>query len=120
MLSSRPDVGLIEIRRRTRSVDNGTEVVKKPKLVDDYHSHMGGVDVSDQLVCYYGYPHRSVKWWKRFFFHLLDLSAVNANILYNLEADKMTQLDFRVAVIGSLLEGHSFITQNRYYTPNKE
>lgn len=35
----------LEIRRRTRSVDEGTEVVKKPKLVDDYNSHMGGVGV---------------------------------------------------------------------------
>ena len=52
---------------------------------------------------------RSVKWWKRVFFHLFDLSIVNANILlYNSVARKpMTQLDFRLALILALLEGTS-------------
>ena len=56
MISTRPDTSLVDISRRSRR--SGTEVVKKPKLVDDYNTHMGGVDTSDQLVQYYGYPHR--------------------------------------------------------------
>jgi hypothetical protein len=43
---------------------------------------MGGVDRSDQLFIYHGFSHRCVKWWKRVFFHLLDLSLVNSHILY--------------------------------------
>ena len=61
MMSTRPDTGLVDIKRKTRAAEQGTEMVKKPKLVHDYNSHMGGVDISDQLVRYYGYPHRLPK-----------------------------------------------------------
>lgn len=57
MMSTRPDTGLVDIKRKTRAAEQGTEMVKKPKLIHEYNSHMGGVDISDQLVRYYGYPH---------------------------------------------------------------
>ena len=62
--------------------------------------------LGDQLVLYYGFSHRSVKWWKRCFFHLLDLSLVNSHILYKaVTSSRITQLDFRLSVAKSLLEG---------------
>ena len=62
--------------------------------------------LGDQLVLYYGYSHRSVKWWKRIFFHLLDVSLVNSHVLYKAETkSSISQLDFRIAVAQSLLEG---------------
>ena len=52
--------------------------------------------------------HRAVKWWKRVFYHLINLSLVNANILYNeAKGKKMPHKDFRVAVAMGLLEGFS-------------
>ena len=63
MLSTVHDTQIIEKRRRTRSSDGGTSVVKKPKLIEEYNSNMGGVDLSDQLVLYYGYPHRLANWY---------------------------------------------------------
>ena len=105
-------------------------------MIEDYNKNMGGVDRSDQLVLSYGYPHRlvsttyyafylftlhynrSLKWWKRVFFHLLDLSLVNANILYNKSSAKqMHQLEFRLAVATSLLEGHTPRTDRRHIAP---
>ena len=62
--------------------------------------------LGDQLVLYYGFFHRSVKWWNRCFFHLLDLSLVNSHILYKAAtSSRMTQLDFRLSIAKSLLEG---------------
>ena len=47
-------------------------------------------------------------------FHILDLSLVNANILYNLTAPKpLTHMEFRLAVAASLLEGHIPRTDRR-------
>ena len=61
----------------------------------------------DQMVLYYGFAHRSVKWWKRGFFHLLDLTLVKSHILYKAAtSSKITQLDFRLSVARSLIEGH--------------
>ena len=60
----------------------------------------------DQLLLYYGFSHRSVKWWKRVFFHLLDLTLMNAHILFKAATgSRMSQLDFRSTVATSLLQG---------------
>ena len=84
-------------------------------MINDYNLHKGGADKSDQLVLYYGYSHRSWKLWTRVFFHLLDLSIVNASILYNTVAEKSpTQLDFRLSLVASLLEGHKCPTDRRH------
>ena len=59
------------------------------------------------MILYYGFPHRSVKWWKRVFFHIVDTAIVNAHILYNACAEvKLTQLEFRRAVAEGLLDGY--------------
>uniref|UniRef100_A0A1X7TIP8 PiggyBac transposable element-derived protein domain-containing protein n=1 Tax=Amphimedon queenslandica TaxID=400682 RepID=A0A1X7TIP8_AMPQE len=50
----------------------GTVTIKKPRVAQDYNQHMNGVDCSDQMVLYYGYGHRAVKWLKRLFFHFID------------------------------------------------
>ena len=60
--------------------------------------------VGDQMVLYYGFPHKSLKWWKRVFFHLLDLSLVNAHVLHTLAGGKLTQLQFRQEVAQELLK----------------
>ena len=87
-------------------------------MIDDYNLHMGGVDKSYQLVLYYGYSHRSQKWWKRVFFHLLDLAIVNASILYNTVAEKsLTQLDFHLSLVASLLEGNKHLVDRRHVAP---
>ena len=43
---------------------------------------MGGMDKADQLLSYYGFSHRMVKWWRRTFYHLLEVAIVNAYIMY--------------------------------------
>ena len=63
--------------------------------------------LADQMILYYGFAHRSMKWWKRVFFHLLNTAIVNAHILYNAVTDhKLTQLEFRRALAEGLLNGY--------------
>jgi len=54
-----------------------TEPVSKRKLSADYNTYMSGVD-----HCYKSLNRKTTKWWKRLFFCLLDMSVVNAVILY--------------------------------------
>ena len=94
MLSTFHDDTFIEKRRRTRLAADGVEVIHKPSVVEDYNQHMGGVDKGKQCnectlkKSYHlfsfsrGFAHRSIKWWKRVFFHVLDTAIVNAHILY--------------------------------------
>jgi hypothetical protein len=58
-----------------RLAAGGFEEIQKPLVVDQYNSFMGGVDRNDQLLSYYGFAHRTVKWWKRLFLHLLDIAT---------------------------------------------
>ena len=86
----------------------GIEEVQKPVMVEQYNTYMGGVDKSDQLLSYYGYCHRTVKWWRRAFFHLVDNAIVNAYILYRLSEQSGRKLDhkhFRIELAKQLLGG---------------
>ena len=106
MLSTIHDDTTIDKHRRTRTATGGTEVIQKPKVIDEYNSYMGGVDKSDQLITYYGFSHRTNKWYKRVFFHLFEVSIVNAYILYCLHLppkQRLSHLDFRLAVASHLL-----------------
>ena len=72
------------------------------------------------MILYYGFAHRSIKWWKRVFFHILDTAIVNAHILYNAMSDvKLTQLEFRRAVAEGLLgEYETTQVRRRAQDPN--
>ena len=112
MISSIHDDEMTSKRRRTRLVTAGCEEIRKPVMIDEYNSYMGGVDKSDQLLSYYGFKHRTIKWWKRAAFHLIDLSVVNAYILYKMsvQSKHLSHKDFRVTLAKELLLKYSDVT----------
>ena len=64
---------------------------------------------------------RTKRWWRRVFFHLIDVSMTNAMVLYNRSSTKkLSQLDFRLSVISSLLEGHTPREDKRHYNPQRQ
>ena len=76
-------------------------------LTGEESVQMVGVDLYDQLASYYSFEHRTVKWWRRAFFHLLDTAIINAYILYKQSRQssrKLTHLEFRVELAKGLLE----------------
>ncbi|UYV61153.1 PGBD5 [Cordylochernes scorpioides] len=81
------------------------EELFKPDAVIDYNKGKVGVDRSDQMMAYYSFSRKTLKWWKKIFFHLFSLCFVNGNIIYNkANPDKKISLkDFYLAVGGELL-----------------
>ena len=66
-------------------------VVKKPKVVCEYNFTMGGVDkVDQQLVDYPITRKRGKKYYKKVFFHLMDLAVWNAYIIYKKALEQST------------------------------
>ena len=69
MLSTIHGVDMTSKRRSTRDAGGGGggghEEIQKPVMVEKYNMYMGGVDKSDQLLSYYGFNHKTMKWWKR-------------------------------------------------------
>ena len=72
--------------------------------VQDYNTNMGGVDCSDHLLSYCSTPRKTIKWYKKIFFHLLDIAVMNSYVLFKKlsKQKKLRILKFRDALIGKL------------------
>ena len=111
VLSSAHQSTTLSVKRKNQ--DGSTTEVKCPTSVAEYNRYMGGVDLHDQLKCYYSYDRKSKRWWMRLFFHLLDIAVVNAYILYRhcyklhwhppLKFKPDKQLAFRTEIIDQLV-----------------
>jgi hypothetical protein len=64
-----------------------------PTTMLDYNKYKTGVDRSDQMLSYYSFERKTIKWWKRVFFHLFDLAIVNAHILHTKTNKKKLPLE---------------------------
>lgn len=90
--------------------DRRGEVIWIPEVVRDYNKYMNGVDTADQLLGYYGFYRRALLWWKKLFFHLVNMCVLNAYILYKEykalqgETDVMSHFEFREAIALGLIE----------------
>ena len=65
-----------------------------------YNDNMLGVDKTDQLAAYYSFLRKSVKWWRKVLFWLLEVSTMNSYIIYTgrlqqLRQHHLTHLQFR-------------------------
>ena len=65
-----------------RITGGGTETINKPSIVTDYNAHMSGVDIADQVMVYYSCGRRTLKWYKRVFWRLVDHALTNSYILF--------------------------------------
>lgn len=66
---------------------------------------MGGIDNIYRQLSLTETIRKSMKWYRKFFFHLVDLSLTNAHVLYNQNTKrKLSFPDFRLAVVRKLLK----------------
>lgn len=71
-----------------------------PNIITQYNRHMGGVDLLDSHMSRYRILLRSKKWYIKLFYHLLDLTFVNAWLLWKKSDvnNKMTLAEFKEEV----------------------
>ena len=123
MLTTIHSDDVVVVQRRSRVAPSGREEVKNPVAITEYNQYMGGVDRADQLLSYYGYSHRTIKWWKRGFFFSFDMAVVNAYLLYlgkhPNRRGRLTYERFRITLAKEMLEsaGISVDHTNEQPTP---
>ena len=57
-------------------------VKQKPSSIMLYNSTMGGVDDVDKILQPYATARKSTKWYKKIFFHLIDICVYNSFNVY--------------------------------------
>ena len=106
LLSTGHDCKLVKTgRNHYRS----NEPLYKHNLVHLYNKYMGRVDLNDQLLKYSAFNRRSVKWWKKLLFRVLNLAMVNAFICFKEWMSKtntkhISQTEFRTCCIQQILD----------------
>jgi len=59
----------------------------------DYNKYKIGVDRLDQMLSYYSFERKTIKWWEKLFFHLFELVVVSVHILHNKTCKKKMLLE---------------------------
>ena len=86
-------------------VDHENNVISKPEPIFFYIRYMGGVDLGDQMMSYYSFLRRSVKWWRKLFIHLVNMILMNAFVLQKKFATSPLQHEsFREYIVEMLLK----------------
>ena len=77
-------------------------------VIADYNQYMGGVDFMDQHLSNYSLTTRhTLKWWKKVFWRLIDISIVNSWIIFhhnNPASDIKTHREFRLKLAEELVQ----------------
>lgn len=77
----------------------GREEVTKPDVIIDYNMNKTGVDRVDQLSSYYPFCRKTLKWWKKLFFHMFLIAVVNGWVVYReVTGKKVSMADFMRAL----------------------
>ena len=88
----------------TGRVDYRRNLISKPEPVHHYIKEMGGVDLGDQMMSYYSFLRRSIKWWRKIFIHLFNMVLLNAFVLQKKFANSpLEHEDFREYIVDMLL-----------------
>ena len=79
-----------------------------PTAIVDYNKWMGGVDLADQLLSYYSMTNRrTLKWWKKVFWRLVDITIINSWIIFhtnNPTSEINSQKQFRLKLAEELVQ----------------
>ena len=71
----------------------------------DYNQYMGSVDLMDQHLSYYSMPARcTLKWWKKIFWRLVDISVVNLWIIFCCNNVKTYSMKLAYQLVQPLLD----------------
>lgn len=108
VLSTCAEARLIDVEQCDRNV---SEPVQKPECIVRFNNCMYSADKSEVLIRSFDTLNSTLKWYKKLFFHLIDLSVLNAHSLYKTTTGKHTipLADFQLELVREILQKYSKI-----------
>ncbi|XP_078121188.1 uncharacterized protein LOC144527155 [Sander vitreus] len=104
---SKPNKSIFILSTKHPTVFIGAERKKKPDTVTDYSHTKVGVDVLDQMARLYSVKAGTRRWPVAVFYHMLDLAAINAHILYKQCLSKReSRREFILGLASELRQNH--------------
>lgn len=102
-------------------IDESTGVKQKPEVITFYNSTKSGVDVVDELCATYNVSRNSKRWPLTIFFAMLNISGINANIIYRANNDntRIKRRHFIKNLALSLIQDHLQIQRARVNLPRQ-
>lgn len=84
--------------------------ILKPSCIADYNSYMGAVDQSDMLLSSIECVRKNQKWYKKVFFHLLDMAVLNSYQMFKTTTTSYISIEkFHLQLVKEVI--------NKYRTP---
>ena len=98
-----------EVKRTRWSKEEKKFIFEKfPNTIKKYTQYMKGVDKSNQLISYYEINRKTYKWWKRIFYHLIDVSIVNSFIIFKkINNTSITQKNYRLEIVREIIKKYN-------------
>lgn len=101
MLSTKHGLEQAPTGKKTRQ---GEEITKL-KVIIDYNNAKQGIDVSDQMACYFIPLRKTLRWYHKIEFeYLLSTAVVNALVIYKNTKKNIPILDFRQSICEALCD----------------
>ncbi|KAL4153017.1 hypothetical protein QTP88_000850 [Uroleucon formosanum] len=93
--------------------DHQGNAILKPVAVMHYNESMGPIDKTDMLLSSVECVRRTIKWYKKLFFHLIDLSLLNAYSAYKTCTGlKISLADFQFQLIREIFTKYATQKKN--------
>ena len=99
---------MVDSGKRTRN----DEPIMKPDAIIDYNINMRLVDKSDMMIGEIDCLRKTVKWYKKLFFHLVDIALLNSLLYYKMRTNTTMPLRVFVQTLAhQVLEKHGRLTR---------
>lgn len=93
----------------------------KPKCVFDCNKLIGTVDKTDMVISIIHSQHKALKWYEKYFFHLIDICVWNAYCQYKLQTGKhISMASFNLELIRQLLSHYQSDNKNTIVNKSRE
>ena len=102
---------------RARGQPEHRRTIQKPCAIQLYTDNMRGVDLIDQKISYSLHTHKSLKWWKKMFMVLLEISVRHSHIIHRHFHSQVSAKKVRASIVSSLLHGYQKTTVYKHRPP---